>query len=381
MGADVIHIESVQRPDGMRMAGGIFHDQPQWWERSAIYLGANTNKRGLTLDLTSPVGRQLALRLIAISDAVVENFTPRVMTNFGLDWDTVRRANPGVIMVRMPAFGLTGPWRDNTGFAQTMEQMTGLAWVTGYPDGQPLIQRGPSDPNAGMHAAFAFLVALAERDATGRGQHVEVTMIEAALNAAAEQVIEYSAYGNLLQREGNRSPSAAPQNLYACQGQEQWLAVSVHTDEQWRALRTALGSPGWASDPRLDTHEGRRAAHDRLDEELAKWAGARQLDEAIETLARHGVPAGRAYDPRITFRHPQLSARGYFEQIDHPVVGRQHIPGLPFRMATVDRWLQRPAPSLGEHNREILGGLLGLSDSELADLETGGVIGTRPAGL
>jgi crotonobetainyl-CoA:carnitine CoA-transferase CaiB-like acyl-CoA transferase len=145
MGADVIHVESVQRPDGMRMAGGVFYGEPQWWERSAIFLAANTNKRGLALDLNSPTGRDVALRLMATSDVVVENFTPRVMSNFGLDWDAVRAANPRVIFVRMPAFGLSGPWRENTGFAQTMEQMTGLAWVTGYPDDQPLIQRGPSE--------------------------------------------------------------------------------------------------------------------------------------------------------------------------------------------------------------------------------------------
>ncbi len=169
LGAEVIHVESIQRPDGMRMAGGMFISQPQWWERSAIYLGANTNKRGLTLDLSSPAGREVVLRLIQECDAVVENFTPRVMGNFGLDWDTLHATNPRLILVRMPAFGLSGPWRDNTGFAQTMEQMTGLAWVTGYPDDQPLIQRGPSDPNAGMHAAFALLVALAEREAHRRG--------------------------------------------------------------------------------------------------------------------------------------------------------------------------------------------------------------------
>jgi crotonobetainyl-CoA:carnitine CoA-transferase CaiB-like acyl-CoA transferase len=381
LGADVIHIESVQRPDGMRMAGGMFYDLPQWWERSAIYLLANTNKRGLTLDLTSDYGRRLVLRLIAVSDVMVENFTPRVMANFGLDWDTVHRANPSLIMVRMPAFGLTGPWRDNTGFAQTMEQTTGLAWVTGYPDDQPLIQRGPSDPNAGMHAAFALLVALAEREATGAGQHVEVTMIEAALNAAAEQVIEYTAYGNLLEREGNRSPHAAPQNLYACRGEEQWLAVSVQTDAQWERLARLFGRPAWASDQQLASHTGRRAAHDRLDEQLSRWAAGHDLDDAINVLSEHGVPAGRAYDTRLTYQHPQLSARHFFEEIDHPVVGVHPVPGLPFRMESVDRWLLRAAPTLGQHNREILGGLLGLGDDELADLEAAGVIGTWPSRL
>jgi crotonobetainyl-CoA:carnitine CoA-transferase CaiB-like acyl-CoA transferase len=381
LGADVIHVESIQRPDGMRMAGGAFFGQPQWWERSAIFLGANTNKQDLTLDLGSAAGRQVALRLIEQSDAVVENFTPRVMANFGLDWDTLHAVNPRVILVRMPAFGLSGPWRDNTGFAQTMEQMTGLAWVTGYADDQPLIQRGPSDPNAGMHAAFALLVALAERDATGEGQHVEVTMIEAALNAAAEQVVEWGAYGRLLERDGNRAPSAAPQNLYACRGHEQWLTLSVRTDEQWEGLRAALGFPRWADDPRLSTHAGRRASHDALDAELAGWAASHDLEEAIDILVSNGVPAGSAYDGRVTSRHPQLSARGFYEPVEHPVVGCHPVPGLPFRFGGVERWLRRPAPTIGQHNREILGGLLGMSSSEIDALEAAEVIGTWPKGL
>ena len=185
------------------------------------------------------------------SDVVIENFTPRVMDNFGLTWERIAAANPQATLVRMPAFGLSGPWRDNMGFAQTMEQMTGMAWVTGFPDDQPRIQRGPSDPNAGMHAAFATIVALAAREQSGRGHHLEVTMVEGALNASAEQVIEYTAHGVVLERDGNRSPGAAPQGLYPAAGDDNWLAISVETDAQWEALVHALGSPTWATDPAL----------------------------------------------------------------------------------------------------------------------------------
>src|SRR5262249_17228980 len=154
---------------------------------------------------------------------------------------------PKTIMVRMPAFGLDGPWRDNVGFAQTMEQMTGLAWVTGHQSDQPRIPRGPCDPLAGMSAAFAALVGLERRETTGLGSFIEASMIEPALNAAAEQVIEYSAHGVVLSREGNRSRDAAPQGLYPCRDQEQWLALSVVDDEQWRALKDLLGNPPWAN--------------------------------------------------------------------------------------------------------------------------------------
>jgi crotonobetainyl-CoA:carnitine CoA-transferase CaiB-like acyl-CoA transferase len=378
LGADVVHVEAIQRLDGMRMAGAILGGQPHWWEYSSIFLAANTNKRGLTLDLTSPRGLEVAKRLTAVCDAVVENFTPRVMANFGLDWPTIQEINPRAIFVRMPAFGLSGPWRDNTGFAQTMEQISGLAWVTGHPHDQPRIQRGPSDPNAGMHAAFALLVALAERDATGRGQHLEVTMVEAALNTSAEQVIEYSAYGNLLQREGNRSPHAAPQNLYACRGAEQWLAISIATDDQWDGLKWALGRPGWADQPGLESLAGRRAAHEQLDRELSAWAAEQRLDQAVELLLDHGVPSAPAVDPRLTPLHPQLRARGYYEELDHPVVGTHSIPGPPFRFSGADHWLRRPAPTVGQHSREILEEWLGMSSEEIDVLEDENVIGTQP---
>ncbi len=195
LGAEVVHVESVQRLDGMRMAGGMFFGREQWWEYSAFFLTANTNKRDLTLDLGSERGREIARRLVAQADLIVENYTPRVLESFGLTWDTVSALNPRAVMVRMPAFGLTGPWRDRPGFAQTMEQITGLAWMTGFPDDQPRIQRGPCDPNGGLHAAFAGLVALARRERTGEGALVEAPMFEAALSVAAEQVIEWTAYG------------------------------------------------------------------------------------------------------------------------------------------------------------------------------------------
>ncbi len=386
LGADVIHLESTHRPDGMRMVGGMLAGRyPEWWEASHFFLGTNTNKRGITLDLRHPRGLELARELIARSDALVENMSPRVLDQFGLTWPSIHARNPRTILVRMPAFGLTGPWRDNTGFAQTMEQITGLAWVTGHQDDQPRIQRGPCDPLAGMHAAFALLLALERRDRTGLGCHVECTMVEGALNAAAEQIAEATAYGRVMEREGNRSPTAAPQGLYPCAGSEpgleQWLALSVRTDAQWHALREVLGDPPWARAPELDTLAGRRRHHDAIDAELRSFFLAQDREEIAERLAKAGVPAVPLRDPRLAHRHPQMAARGFFEPFEHPVVGRHTVPSAPFRYRSVKRWIRHPAPTLGEHNREVLGGLLGLSEAELAELEAEGVIGTRMAGL
>jgi len=311
----------------------------------------------------------------------VENFTPRVLTNFGLGWHVIRALNPRAILCRMPAFGLDGPWRDNPGFAQTMEQVSGLAWLTGERDDQPRNQGGASDPNAGMHAVFAVLVALANREATGEGARLEVTMVEGALNAAAELVLEKTAYGNSLERDGNRSPNVAPQGLYRALGEEQWLAVSVTTDEQWRALVEVLGDAEWATDPELSTVEGRRARHDELDERLEAWSRERDPADAAELLVARGVPAAAGRDPRLMYEHPQLQARGYYETIEHPVVGELATPTWPFRFRSVERWLRTPAPTLGQHNHEILVDDLGVDEATYEDLVERQIVGDRPLGV
>ena len=386
LGAEVIHVESTGRPDGMRMVGGMLGGKyPEWWECSHFFMAANTNKRGLALDLATPRGRDLMKGLIAESDALFDNFSPRVLDNFGLTWDVVHALNPQVILVRMPAFGLEGPWRDHTGFAQTMEQMTGLAWLTGHRDDQPRIQRGPCDPLAGMHAAFAFLVALEERTLKGEGAHVECPMVEGALNAAAELLVEFSAYGKRMQRDGNRSPAAAPQGLYPCAGsrpgEERWLALSVASDPHWKALCEVLGHPSWTAAAELKSHAGRRAAHDGIDDELRTCFATRERDECVDALLAAGVPAAPVMDPRIISANPQLVARGFFESVTHPVVGEHAIPTLPYRLSGIERWFRTPAPLLGQHNREILSGVLGLDDAELDRLEAEGVIGTELEGL
>ena len=379
LGADVTHIESTGHPDGMRMTGFMFGTE-DWWEWSSMYVAINHNKRDLTLDLDTQAGMDLLWRLIEETDVVVENFSPRVVEKWGLSWEAVSARNPRAVFTRMPAFGLSGPWRERVGFAQTMEQLTGMAWVTGHSYDQPRIMRGPCDPIAGMHGAYAVILGLAVRERTGRGVFVESTMVEAALNCSAEQIVEYTAYGNVMERAGNRGPYAAPQGLYPCRGHEQWLALAVADDRQWQALVEVLGSPDWADRPEYATDAGRRAGHDALDEGLYGWAAEQSLDDAVARLVGAGVPAAPAWDPRLQHENPQLAHRGLFEMVEHPAVGAHPMPGMPYRFASVDRWITSPSPTLGEHNHEILGEL-GLSAEEIAQLEADGVIGTRPKGL
>lgn len=374
LGADVVHVESLARPDGMRMAGGALLGRVEaWWEHSAFFLAANNNKRGVTIDFSTEEGRALLERLVSSCDAVVENFTPRVLENVGLGWDRIRELNPAAVLLRMPAFGLDGPWRDRPGFAQTMEQLSGLAWVTGHVDDQPRIQRGPCDPIAGMHAALAFVAAL---DRAG-GCHVEATMVEAALNIAAEQLLEHEAHGVVLERDGNRSPGAAPQGLFPT-ADGSLLAVSVLDDEQWDALVGVVGPPPGDAP---STAAARAERQDELEAWLRAWAASGAVDDLVDRLVAAGVPAGRVRDPRLGSEHPQLVATGLYEVVDHPAAGAHPTPTVPFRYRSVDRWTRCPAPTVGQHNREVLTELAGLGDAEVDALEAHGRIGTRPTGL
>jgi crotonobetainyl-CoA:carnitine CoA-transferase CaiB-like acyl-CoA transferase len=380
MGAEVIHVESTSHPDGMRMTG-YFYGRPDWWEWGHMFVAVNTDKLAVTLDLGTEEGRALCTKLIEWADVVAENFAPRVVEHWGFDREGVLAINPNIVYCRMPAFGLTGPWRDRVGFAQTMEQLT-MAWITGYPDDQPMIPRGPCDPLAGLHAAVAILTALAERERTGAGVFIESVMLEAALNACAEPIVEFSAYGEVMERMGNRSPYAAPQGVYAVPGMDTWIALSVVDDRQWRSLRDALGDPPWASDVALDTIDGRREKHDLIDDHLREWAaGITDLDGAVDDLLARGVPAARAWDPRVLIGHPQFDARGFFEELDHASIGRHPVPGLPYRFASVDRWTHRATATMGADNRDVLARILGLGDDEITQLEVAGIIGTRPKGL
>ncbi len=342
MGADVIKVEAVQRPDGIRFSAMVRPGQdPQFYEMSALFHAVNLGKRGITLDLGHPDGLELAQRLVARCDVVVENFTPRVLEQFGLDYDVVRAIRPDAVMVRMPAFGLTGPWRDRPGFAQTMEQITGMAWVTGYEGGPPIIPGGPVDPMVGAHAALAIVAALAHRDRTGEGQLVEVPLLEVATAVTAEQVIRYAIDGTLFDRRGTGG-------VYRSLGEDEWVSVDLGADPM---------------------PAGERAA----------WCEKRPAADAVAELRAAGVPAAAMVPAYATLDDPQLRARGFFEPIDHPVVGRHDYPTWPVRMsAGPDRYWSGPAPTLGRDTDDVLREELGVSDGELARLRDEHVIGTTP---
>ncbi|MCV7411713.1 acyl-CoA hydratase [Mycobacterium florentinum] len=355
-GADIVKVESIQRPDGFRYSGAFPFEGDDWYERSGLWQATNLNKKDLTLDLTSPRGLEIAKRLVAQADVVVENFSPRVVENFGLDYESLVALNPDVIFVRMPGFGLHGPWRDYVGWALNFEQTAGMSAVTGYPDGPPCNPQGPADPIVGVHAGVALLAALEHRTRTGSGQLIEVAQIEVAACVTAEPVIEYSMNGVVSPRQGNRQRGYL-QGVYPTAADGAWVAVSLPDDGA------------------LD--------HDAFDELVAAWTHPQQPADIVETLRAQGIAAEQVitgeqmYDPEFAV---QLDARGFYEEFEHPITGPHRYPGWPFRITPGPRRHHRSAPpTLGQHNAEILRAL-GLSDDDVAALRAERVIGERVQG-
>ncbi|MEB3981240.1 CoA transferase [Mycobacterium sp. 663a-19] len=348
-GADIVKVESIQRPDGFRYSGAFPFEGDDWYERSALWQATNLNKRDLTLDLTSRAGLDIARRLAAQADVVVENFSPRVVEQFGLDYGSLASVKPDVIVVRMPGFGLHGPWRDYVGWALNIEQTSGMSAVTGYPDGPPCNPQGPADPVVGVHAGVALLAALEHRVRTGAGQLVEVAQIEVGACVTAEPVIEYSMNGVVQPREGNRRRGYL-QGVYPTS--DSWVALSVPDEGQ--------------------------VDHDAFDEAVAAWTRTQTAAEVVETLRAQGIPAEEVITGDRMYEIGQLDARGYYEELEHPITGPHRYPGWPFRITPGPGRHHRTAPpTLGQHNDEILRGL-GLSGDEVAALRAERVIGERP---
>jgi crotonobetainyl-CoA:carnitine CoA-transferase CaiB-like acyl-CoA transferase len=364
-GAEVVKVESIQRPDGHRYSGAWAYEGDDWYERSGMWQGTNLNNLGITLDLTCDQGRDLVRRLVRDADVVVENFSPRVIEQFGLDYESLVELKPDVILVRMPGFGLQGPWRDYVGWALNFEQTSGMSAATGYAEGPPCNLQGPADPIVGVHAGVALLAALEHRRRTGEGQLVEVAQIEVAACVAAEPVIEYSMNGMVRPREGNRSRGYL-QGVYPTRVDDAWVAISVRDDADWAHLVEAMGQHDLVE---------QTLAHDEFDTLIADWTRTHTATEIVDALSARHIPAEQVLTADRMYDLPQLDARGYYEEVEHPLTGRHRYPGWPFTMTPGPSRHHRFAPpTLGQHNDEILRGL-GVADDEFEELRAQRVIG------
>lgn len=378
LGADVIKIESVKRPDLIRFAGALTVDR--YWERANSFVSPNLGKRGLTVDFTEPKGLAIVHQLIARSDVVLDNFLPRVLDDRGLDYEGVRAIRPDVLMIRLPAWGSTGPWRNRPGFTYSVDATSGLSDLTGYPDGDPMMTGTIVDPLAAFYSTFVTLAAIRRLRITGRGQLVEVPLCDVAAQLTARAVVAASATGVEPRRCGNHSDFAAPQGAY--RGSDgQWVAVSVTSDVQWAAVAELPDAREWAADPRYASLPGRLKHRDELDERMTALCAGEDSEFVAAQLRGCGVPAAVLGVGRDFHEHPQLVARGRVFEVGHGVLGPKKYLGLPARLAAAPQAsAQRGAPLFGEHNREILGEL-GFDGTAIDAMYAAGSVGDSPFGL
>ena len=384
MGAQVIRLESAGRLESYR-SDSVYRNEihGEFWNRGANFYEQNRNKLGITLDLSRPEGRDLLLRLIAISDVFAENFTPRVIKNFGLEYEQLRRVKPDIIMVSSTGYGFSGPWANFGATGPATEGASGLAYTTGYKDGPPVMAEIPYvDYTAGEHTVFAVMAALMHRLGSGQGQFIDVSQTQTAAATIPEALLDFAANGREPVRIGNADPVMSPHGCYPCAGEDRWIAVAVSDDAQWQGLCRVLGRPDWAADGRFSGSLGRQRHREELDRMLARATAAWDARRLMAALQAVGVPAGAVLDSKDLLFDPHLRERRFYEVVrHHPSTGMPPLPyaGRPWRLSATPAVAPKAAPLMGEHNDFVLRELLGLTDSEVARLESEGIIASAPA--
>ena len=379
MGAEVIKVEAIQHLDGWRAAGSFVPGaEGKIWEHSPLWNAVNINKRGITLDLTRPEGVEIFKELVKISDVVAESYTPRVMENFGLDYASLREVNDRIIMISLPAYGATGPWRDYVGFAEPVEQMSGVPQLTGYPEGPPTATRsGMCDAVAGLNGAFAILTALAYRQKTGKGQYIDLSQIEAVTCLIGEVITDYSLNKRIQARRVNRHLFMAPHSCYRCKGDDLWATIAISSDEEWERFCNTIGSPPWTKEDRFSDSLQRWKNQDELDRLVEAWTIQQDHYEVMRTLQDAGIASGAVLTSAELLTDPHVQQRGVFREVNRAEVGTHPypVPTAAMRLSKTPGTIRMPAPCLGEHNEHVLRQLLGMSTEAIEDLERNQIIG------
>ena len=369
-GAEVIHVESRLRLDGFRTNYPPYAGGEPGLERAAMFAITNSDKLGVTLNLKTPSAREIAVRLIERADVVIENFTPGTMERLGLAHEAMSERNPGLITLSTCNQGATGPHAGRAGFGTHLTALSGFTHLTGWPDRPPALLWGPFiDYIAVAYGTVAVLAALEERARTGRGGHVDLSQYETGIQFMAPVLATYFTSGQVPGRAGNRDATAVPHAVFPCAGEESWCSISVHDDEEWGRLRSALGDPEWAADPALDGAAGRRAAEARLEQRIAEWTRARPRHEVVASLRSSGVHVAPVNDMRDVFVDEQLVHRRAFRPLEHPEIGCHSVPGPSFVLPATPDVIESPAPLLGQHNHPVLCGILDLTEEDVARLE------------
>ena len=380
-----IDLEALETRMAQRREGAHFPYYPDGdpgdepWDRMGTYNDFHRNKLGISLDLTTPQGQDVFKRLVKISDVVLENYTPRVMANFGLEYAVLSEINPSLIMISMPGYGNSGPYRDYPAFGTSVEQHAGFSGLMGYADSGPYrTQSTYTDPVAAINAASAVMLALFHRRRTGRGQYIELAQIETSVCFLGEPILDFAMNRRKPERRGNRHEWMAPHGAYQCLGEDNWLSIAIANDEEWRAFADAIGRPQWTLDPRFEGQANRWRHQDELDERIAEWASGQEHHAAMHLLQRAGVAAAAVLNARELLEDPHLAARGYFRDVTHPKAGTHPYPGPAVRLSDTAMGPALPSPCIGQHSRYVLAEVLGMADEEITSLFEEGIVSEGP---
>jgi crotonobetainyl-CoA:carnitine CoA-transferase CaiB-like acyl-CoA transferase len=373
-GATVIHVESRTRPDGFRQHYPPYKDNKPGLNRTGSFALFNDSKMSVSLNLKSPRAIEIAKKIIAWADVLIENFVPGVMERLGLGYEAARQVNPDLVYLSSCNMGQTGPKASQRGFGSQLTSQSGFTELAGYPGGEPMLLFGPYiDFVAVGFGLTAVLAALDHRRRTGCGQFIDLAQYETGLQFIAPVLLDYEANNRVMTHDGNHDPFAAPHNAYPCRGDDQWCVIAVFSDDEWRALCNASDHPEWISDPRFATFAARKQNEDALDQLIAQWTIQFAPRAVMEKLQAVGVAAGIVNHLGDLFCDPQLKHRNIWRELSHAELEKFDYEAPPFNLSETPAELH-PSPLLGEHNRDVFGGILGLSDGEIDALTQQGAI-------
>ncbi len=375
-GAEVIKIESKTRPDILRKGGPFKDGISKGLERSGYFSNRNPNKKGLALNMSLPQAREVAVKLIAKSDIIINNFRTGQMEKWRLGWEDCRAINPRIIYVTMSLQGTEGPHKSYMGFGVNLNALCGLTARASFP-GQRPFGTGTNYTDHVMvpcHALFGIMAALVQREQTGLGQTVEVSQLASAISMMPNDPMAYAANGQCLGPLGFGDPHAAPHGVYACLGYRSWIALAVFSEKDWEEFKEAMGRPAWAEDGKFATLEGRKAHEEELNQHVEEWTRWRRAEDVQTELLERGVSAGMVKDARQVIDDAQLKERGYWTYLDHSEVGITLYNRAPIVFSQTPIRMRKSAPLLGENTREVMTGMLGYSTEEVDALSRDGVL-------
>ncbi|MDY6855477.1 MAG: CoA transferase [Thermodesulfobacteriota bacterium] len=397
LGAEVIRVESIKhfptatrgimvKPPKAILDGKLGASYPKRnpgerpWNRFSWFNHSGRNKLSMTLDLTKPKGNEIFKDLIKISDIFVENNAAAIMDRLGLSYQVLTDVKPDLIMVSMPAFGKTGPYKDYKGFAPIIEALSGHTLMRGYKDSDPSLTGVPvyhSDACSGATAAFAAMLALYHRNITGEGQFIDLSQAESMIPHLGEAMMEYTMNNRVVEPIGNYSPYSITQGCYRCKGDDRWVNITIGSDKEWERFSSIIGYPDWIYDERFSDILARAKNCEELNRHIEGWTQKHSPYEIMHLLQSQGICCGPVMKEEDALCDPHLKEREFFLDISHPEAGTHPHPGFIWKMSQTPAFVKRPAPCLGEHNDYVYNVLLKKSEEEIEDLRKEGHIGSE----